>query len=149
MTDTHGIWTTGSDRCSGNPSHQTGKVRLSVSIASESGRVYLKLTYQLKHADAFRSQGYELGFDEILLENVDGSNRRVTDWLNSNTENTEAIEVEETEQQLIVKGVRFCYTYDKLHGIFGQLEADGKSITGSTNGSECMAGADGQRSDYL
>lgn len=109
-----------------NP-HQTGKVRLSVS-ASERGRVYLKLIYHLKHADAFRSQGYELGFDEILLENVDESNRRVTDWLNSNTENTEAIEVEETEQQLIVKGVRFCYTYDKLHGIFGQLEADGKVL---------------------
>ena len=109
-----------------NP-HQTGKVRLSVS-ASERGRVYLKLIYHLKHADAFRSQGYELGFDEILLENIDESNRRVTDWLNSNTENTEAIEVEETEQQLIVKGVRFCYTYDKLHGIFGQLEADGKVL---------------------
>ena len=58
------------------------------------------MTYQLKHADAFRSQGYELGFDEILLENVDGSNRRVTDWLNSNIENAEAIEVEETERQL-------------------------------------------------
>lgn len=109
-----------------NP-HQTGKVRLSVS-ASERGRVYLKLIYHVKHADAFRSQGYELGFDEILLENVDESNRRVTDWLNSNTENTEAIEVEETEQQLIVKGVRFCYTYDKLHGIFGQLESDGKVL---------------------
>lgn len=109
-----------------NP-HQTGNVRLSVS-ASERGRVYLKLIYHLKYADAFRSQGYELGFDEILLENVDESNRRVTDWLNSNTENTEAIEVEETEQQLIVKGVRFCYTYDKLHGIFGQLEADGKVL---------------------
>ena len=109
-----------------NP-HQTGKVRLSVSVL-ECGRVYLKLIYHLKYADAFRSQGYELGFDEILLENLDKSNRRVTDWLNSNTENTEAIEVEETEQQLIVKGVRFCYTYDKLHGIFGQLEADGKVL---------------------
>lgn len=107
--------------------HQTGNVQLPVNVP-EKGRVYLKLTYQLKHADAFCSQGYELGFDEILLENVDESNRRVTDWLNSNAENTEAIEVEETEQQLIVKGVRFCYTYDKLHGIFGQLEADGKVL---------------------
>ena len=107
--------------------HQTGNAQLPVNVP-EKGRVYLKLTYQLKHADTFRSQGYELGFDEILLENVDGSNRRVTDWLNSNVENAEAIEVEETEQQLIVKGARFCYTYDKLHGIFGQLEADGKVL---------------------
>ena len=76
--------------------HQTGNVQLPVNVP-EKGRVYLKLTYQLKHADAFRSQGYELGFDEILLENVDGNNRRVTDWLNSNIENAEAIEVEETE----------------------------------------------------
>ncbi len=76
--------------------HQTGNVQLPVNVP-EKGRVYLKLTYQLKHADAFRSQGYELGFDEILLENVDGSNRRVTDWLNSNIENAEAIEVEETD----------------------------------------------------
>ena len=107
--------------------HQTGNVQLPVNVP-EKGRVYLKLTYQLKHADAFRSQGYELGFDEILLENVDGSNRRVTDWLKSSVENAEAIEVEETEQQLIVKGARFCYTYDKLYGIFGQLEADGKVL---------------------
>lgn len=107
--------------------HQTGNVQLPVNVP-EKGRVYLKLTYQLKHADAFRSQGYELGFDEILLENVDGNNRRVTDWLNSNIENAEAIEVEETEWQLIVKGERFCYTYDKLHGIFEQLEADGKVL---------------------
>lgn len=107
--------------------HQTGNVQLPVNVP-EKGRVYLKLTYQLKHADAFRSQGYELGFVEMLLENADGSNRRVTDWLNSNIENAEAIEVEETERQLIVKGERFCYTYDKLHGIFGQLEADGKVL---------------------
>lgn len=108
-------------------SHQTGNVQLPVNVP-EKGRVYLKLTYQLKHADAFRSQGYELGFDEILLENADGSNQRVTDWLKSSVENAEAIEVEETERQLIVKGARFCYTYDKLYGIFGQLEADGKVL---------------------
>ena len=107
--------------------HQAGNVQLPVNVP-EKGRVYLKLTYQLKHADAFRSQGYELGFDEILLENADGSNQRVTDWLKSSVENAEAIEVEETERQLIVKGARFCYTYDKLHGIFGQLEADGKVL---------------------
>ncbi len=106
---------------------QTGNVQLSVNVP-EQGRVYLKLIYHLKHADAFRSQGYELGFDEILLENADGSNQRVRDWLNSNVENAEAIEVEETEQYLIVKGVCFCYTYDKLHGIFVQLEADGKPL---------------------
>ena len=107
--------------------HQTGNVQLPVNVP-EKGRVYLKLTYQLKHADAFRSQGCELGFDEILLENADGSNQRVTDWLKSSVENAEAIEVEETERQLIVKGACFCYTYDKLHGIFGQLEADGKVL---------------------
>ena len=107
--------------------HQTGSARLSVNVP-EQGRVYLKLIYQLKHADAFRSQGYELGFDEILLENAYGSNQRVRDWLNSNVENAEAIEVEETEQYLIVKGERFCYTYDKLRGIFAQLETDGKAL---------------------
>ena len=107
--------------------HQTGNVQLSANVP-ERGRVYLKLIYQLKHADAFRSQGYELGFDEILLANADGSNQRVTDWLKSSVENAEAIEVEETEQKLIVKGARFCYTYDKLHGIFGPLEADGKVL---------------------
>ena len=89
--------------------HQTGNVQLPVNVP-EKGRVYFKLTYQLKHADAFRSQGYELGFGEILLENADGSNRRVTDWIKSSVENAEAIEVEETERQLIVKGARFCYT---------------------------------------
>ena len=107
--------------------HQTGKVQMPVNVP-EQGRVYLKLIYQLKHADAFRSQGYELGFDEILLENADGSNQRVRDWINSNVANAEAIEVEETEQHLIVKGARFYYTYDKLRGIFVQLEADGKAL---------------------
>lgn len=112
--------------------HQEMKVPFACTIP-ERGKAYLKLIYHLKCTDAFRHQGFELGFDEILLRNADGRNRQITAWSTEenrkeNSSVTKTVAVEEDEKYLIVKGDKFLYTYHKHTGMFEQLEMDGKKI---------------------
>lgn len=97
----------------------------------DKGKAYLKVFYTLKHQDAFRKQGHMLGFDEIALKSEDPRNQISLMWQEESEEakrNLPQIEVLETPRQLIVKGSRFTYVYNKLRGIFDQLTVEGKDL---------------------
>ena len=97
---------------------------------SDKGKAYLKVFYTLKQEEPFREQGHMLGFDEIALANQDPRNQISLGW------QTEAetpgrhrqIHVSETPRQLTVEGSTFTYVYNKMYGIFDQLEAGGKEF---------------------
>lgn len=110
--------------------HQEGRIKLPLEIP-EHGKVYLKVTSRLKNADPFRSQGYELGFDEICLKNADGRNGKVAAWWEAQrcAESTKAsIQTEEEEQFLIIRGETFTYVYHKFKGTFEQMEWEGREL---------------------
>ena len=97
--------------------------------APEKGRVYLKVYYHLKEADAFREQGYLLGQDEIKLDNEDTRNQKSLSWQEETEKKSRelpGIQVSETSKQLIVEGSTFVYVYNKLYGTFDQLSVNGK-----------------------
>ena len=97
--------------------------------APAKGRVYLKVYYHLKEADAFREQGYLLGQDEIKLENEDTRNQKSLSWQEETEKKSRelpGIQVSETSKQLIVEGSTFVYVYNKLYGTFDQLSVNGK-----------------------
>ena len=107
-----------------------GQIVLPVEVP-HCGRAYLKVTYRLRWADQFRSQGHILGVDEIALENRDPRNQTSLMW---QTEEGKAepgrpkLQVRETPEHLIVEGSTFTYTYNKLHGVFDQLTEGGKNF---------------------
>ena len=97
--------------------------------APAKGRVYLKVYYHLKEADAFREQGYLLGQDEIKLDNEDTRNQKSLSWQEETEKKSRelpGIQVSETSKQLIVEGSTFVYVYNKLYGTFDQLSVNGK-----------------------
>lgn len=94
----------------------------------EKGKTYLKVFYRLKEADAFRTQGHALGFDEIALENSDSRNQTCLAWQTESAESARKLpqlQVSETTKQLIVEGGTFTYVYSKLYGTFNQLTVNG------------------------
>jgi len=54
--------------------HSDCTVGLDIDVPA-TGRVYLKLSYQLKKELPLVPAGHVLGFDELLLENKDGRRR--------------------------------------------------------------------------
>lgn len=60
--------------------HSDGVMTLKLDIP-QSGKVYLKLRYQLKKELPLLPAKHELGFDEVLLANVDGRNQTAVKWL--------------------------------------------------------------------
>ncbi|MBE5997993.1 MAG: DUF4981 domain-containing protein [Sarcina sp.] len=129
---------------------RTGNVYLSLPALPERGRIYLKVSYLLREADAFREAGMLLGFDEIPLENrVGGADRGSAEAdacgpldkdacsLNKEYKNRivhtfaadsaaharrmEPVRVEENDRQLILYGEYFTYVYSKLTGTFEEM----------------------------
>ncbi len=109
---------------------QTGSINIPVQIP-RAGRAYLKIYYSLKEGEPFRSSGYCLGFDEILLKNEDGRNQISLGWKKvsqSNSCNLPELKVFENDEQLVVEGKTFVYEYNKLKGTFDQLTVNGKKF---------------------
>lgn len=109
---------------------RTAKLSLPIQVP-HTGRVYLKLLYSLKHAEPFREQGHVLGFDELLLSNVDPRSQTSLLW-QAEAENAARklpkLTVDETPRQLIIKGRTFSYAYSKLFGTFDQLTVNGREF---------------------
>ena len=104
-----------------------GIVKLDMSVP-ESGKCYLKLFYYQKNSTNLLAEGFELGFDEVLLQNADGSNQKANALMQYAKESQGALSVEECDRFLEVKGENFAYKYNKLKGIFEQLTIDGKEM---------------------
>lgn len=106
--------------------HEIGKVTLDMTMP-KAGKTYLKLYYYLAKKEALIPEGHLLGFDEILLENEDNRNQTAKKWLASKVKNDAVMEVQETEEKVVCKGVDFSYVYDKHTGLFEELNFAGRA----------------------
>ena len=104
--------------------HSDGVMTLKLDIP-QSGKVYLKLRYQLKKEIPLLPAKHELGFDEVLLANADGRNRAVVKWLTEAKEKNE-ISVSETDTEITLKASDFAYVISKRTGLFTKLQYAGR-----------------------
>ncbi|MGN1014703.1 MAG: glycoside hydrolase family 2 TIM barrel-domain containing protein, partial [Butyricicoccus sp.] len=107
--------------------HAEGSVTVPAACPM-TGKCFLKVRYHLKEATALLPEGYEMGFDEIPLANVDGRNQTgVRLWNTDNTLKSDPV-VTEDERFLTIAGERYTYVYNKLTGVFTELEFSGKKL---------------------
>ena len=104
--------------------HSDGVMTLKLDIP-QSGKVYLKLRYQLKKELPLLPAKHELGFDEVLLANVDGRNQTAVKWLAEAEEKNE-ISVSETDTEITLKASDFTYAISKETGLFTKLQYAGR-----------------------
>lgn len=104
--------------------HSDGVMTLKFDIP-QSGKVYLKLRYQLKKELPLLPAKHELGFDEVLLANVDGRNQTAVKWLAEAEEKNE-ISVSETDTEITLKASDFTYAISKRTGLFTKLQYAGR-----------------------
>lgn len=107
--------------CSVRP-HKTAKCKLALAIPHE-GKVYLKLVYTAKTETSLVPKGHNLGFDEIKVENEDGRNQTVCEWLAKKDE-TSQVFVEENDEAICIRGDRFTYMLNRHTGVLDQMEYD-------------------------
>lgn len=104
--------------------HSDGVMTLKLDIP-QSGKVYLKLRYQLKKELPLLPAKHELGFDEVLLANADGRNQTAVKWLAEAEEKNE-ISVSETDTEITLKASDFAYAISKRTGLFTKLQYAGR-----------------------
>ncbi len=104
--------------------HSDGVMTLKLDIP-QSGKVYLKLRYQLKKEFPLLPAKHELGFDEVLLANADGRNQTAVKWL-ADAEGKNEISVSETDTEITLKASDFTYTISKRTGLFTKLQYAGR-----------------------
>lgn len=105
--------------------HQEGQVLLDVSVP-DKGKCYLKVYYYLKHASELLKEGHLLGFDEIRLENNDGTNQTKKTLVGMKKEGN--ITITEDDRYLTVSGQQFTYVYNKLTGMFDSMVYQGRKL---------------------
>ena len=104
--------------------HSDCTVELDIDVPA-AGRVYLKLSYQLKKELPLVPAGHVLGFDELLLENKDGRNQTAAKWTASDVAVSD-IRVEEDDAWIVLNGDGFTYRLDKRTGLFNGLQYAGR-----------------------
>ncbi len=93
----------------------------------EKGKCFLKVTYlQRKDAEVLPA-GFVLGFEEVAVETGENANQKVKEWLAVCEQKTE-FKVEEDDCDLIISNDRFCYAYDKLTGVFVEMNYQNQSL---------------------
>lgn len=130
------------------PPHEETVLKLDVAVPRE-GRVYLKIIYRLGNESPLVPEDHILGFDEIFLENEDGRNQTAVRWLKwenerdsmadvrtadkakssreiDMTEAGSAVNVTETDSQIMIQGSRFLYGYSKKTGLFEHINYGGR-----------------------
>ena len=104
-----------------------GTVQLQIHVP-DSGKCYLKVCYHLKQGNILTAKGSMLGFDEILLKNKDGRNQKAVALLESRGETRGVLMVSETDRFLYIQTEHFWYQYNKLSGLFEQINRAGEDL---------------------
>lgn len=107
--------------------HCDGTVPLNVWIP-EKGRCYLKVSYKLKNATEILPEGFDLGFDEILLENADGRNQTALSIWKTKPQCENSISTTENDRYITISTSAFTYKYDKFTGMFAKMTFEGKEV---------------------
>lgn len=106
---------------------QCKEVYVDVSVP-ETGKCYLKIFYHQRQDTELISQGTILGFDEILLKNEDGRNQKAVTLLKTFKTPKGKVKLSETDRYIQIKSDDFTYVYNKLTGMFEELNVGGKKI---------------------
>ena len=104
--------------------HSEKELELRIKIPNK-GKIFLKLIYILKKEIPLIPKGYELGFDELKIENEDGRNQNAVKLLDREVTVSD-MEVAEDDTSVIIKGKTFTYTYSKKNGMFESLVFAGR-----------------------
>lgn len=101
---------------------------VSVSFQTpEKGKCFLKITYLQKTATEVLPAGFVLGFEEVKIETGENENQKVKELLSDNGRKA-AFNVEEDDCCLVISTAEFCYTYDKLTGVFTKMSYQNQSL---------------------
>ena len=106
---------------------ETGSVFVKPQIP-ETGKCFLKIRYVAKHNTTFWKNGYELGYEEIPLDNRDSRNQTAVGFLESDAQKENQLQVEETDRYLFIIGEEFTYVFNKLTGLFEQWMIKGQKF---------------------
>ena len=109
------------------PAHEKVTVSLPLTIPAQ-GKCYLKLVYRLLHDDGVLPAGFELGREELLLQNEDG---RYMDAVRISDFPAKAIDdfsVEEGERYIRISNDSYDYCYDKDAGAFAEMACRGRKL---------------------
>ena len=104
-----------------------GTVQLKICVP-DSGKCYLKVCYHLKRGNALTAKGSMLGFDEILLKNKDGRNQKAAALLENMEQKRGIPIVSEADRFLYIQTENFWYQYNKLSGLFEQVNRAGEAL---------------------
>lgn len=110
--------------------HEEGEIRLN-NPAQDHGRCYLKVTWVLKENRGILPEGWELGFDEVLLSAENSRNAKSAELLDkpfASEKSNRKLEVEEEDRYLTVVSDNFRYTYDKFRGLFVKMVSHNREI---------------------
>ena len=107
--------------------HEEASLHLKVPVP-EKGKCYLKVFYYLKEATDLLSKGYILGFDEVLLETLDGRNQLAVALREVEFQKKEVLKLKEDDRYLAITGNTFFYVYNKLTGVFENMIWKGQNI---------------------
>lgn len=107
--------------------HCDGTFPLNIEIP-EKGRCYLKVSYKLKNATEILPEGFDLGFDEILLDNADGRNQTALQIWKAKPQSENSITTTETNRYITISTNAFTYKYDKFTGMFAKMTVGGKEV---------------------
>jgi len=113
--------------CPSIPPHTTGEIALHPEIPA-CGKVYLKFTWLSKKPTSLIPEGFELGFDEILLENADRRNQTAAALLQPACTSAPLPSVEDADPFLLIHGADFEYVLDKRTGLWNNLLYKGHEI---------------------
>ena len=97
----------------------TREVSLPITVPDSEGKRSIIIRSHKLHADAFREEGFELGFDQLLID--DRPTKKLTALLRSENCDADAVSFKEDERFVYISGKDFAYTYNKLTGVFGKM----------------------------
>lgn len=101
------------------PAHEEKAIPITLSVP-EKGKCFLKLSYYRKNESEVLPAGFLLGFEEAELKNESNENQKVKEIFAGHQGQTK-FEIQEDDRSITISAPEFCYTYDKLTGVFTEM----------------------------
>lgn len=105
--------------------HSKKEITLDYSLNGE-GKYYIKFDYIQVVERPFTEKNFLLGFDQVLLS--DGICDKIKFFENKDLTEVSKIYTEEDDRFVIIKNDKFSYKYNKLTGIFDELNFNNESL---------------------
>ena len=111
------------------PPHGEKAVAVTFTVPKK-GKSFLKVSYYLRKATEVLPAGFLLGFEEVPVETAQNENQKVVSLFAEDAGKTAqtAFRVKEEDCTVTVSTPQFCYTYDKLTGLFSGMVYENASL---------------------